>query len=123
MQCGWSRLMRGLQKVMHLAIFLRPPRGGEEGTVRVSMWECAARLGTLNSRIPSLSNVAWESTIWGEWHPQTHRNMGYGLGNAMWLTSAMKWPRKGFGVPSWEILVWDVGLRVPGLGYLDSLIL
>ena len=58
MQCGWSRSIRGLEKVIHLAVFLEPPWGGELGTVRMSMWECAARLGTLNSRIPSLSDVA-----------------------------------------------------------------
>ena len=40
-----------------LAVFLEPPLAGEVGTVRVSMWECAARLGTLNSKIPSLSYV------------------------------------------------------------------
>ena len=28
--------------------------------------KCAARLGTLNSKIPSLSDVVYESRIWGE---------------------------------------------------------
>ena len=57
-QCGWSRLMSGLWQVMHLAVFLKPPGVGEVGTLRVSMWECTTKLGTLNSKIPSLSNVA-----------------------------------------------------------------
>ena len=46
--------------------------------------------------------------------------VGYDLGSAAWFTLSMKWPRKGFGIPSWEIQVWDVGLRVLGFGYLDS---
>ena len=46
-------------------------------------------------------------------------HVGYDLGSMAWFTSA----RKGFGVLSWEIQVWDVGLRVLGLGFLDSLIL
>ena len=51
--------------------------------------------------------------------------MGYDLGSVEWLTLATKWPRKGLGrgVPLWEIQVWDVGIRVLGLGYLDSLVL
>ena len=56
-QCGWSRSIKGLQKVKYLAVFLKPPWAGEVGAVRVSMWECAARLGTLHFKIPSLSDV------------------------------------------------------------------
>ena len=49
---GWSRSSRGSQKVTHLAVFLKPPGVGEVGTLRVSLWECAARFGTLNSQDP-----------------------------------------------------------------------
>ena len=48
-------------------------RGGR--TLRVSVWECAAMFWSLNSKIPSLSNVAYKSRIWGRWHPQTCRSM------------------------------------------------
>ena len=44
--------------MMHLAVFLKPPGVGEVGTVRVSIWEWAIRLGTLNSQIPSLSDMS-----------------------------------------------------------------
>ena len=56
--CGWSRSIKGSQKVMHLAVFLKPPGVGEVGTLRVSILECATRLGTLNSKTPGLSKVA-----------------------------------------------------------------
>ena len=44
--------------MMHLVVFLEPPGVGEVATLRVSMWECATRFGGLNSKIPSLSDVA-----------------------------------------------------------------
>ena len=31
----------------------------------------------------------------------------------------MNWPRKGYGVQSWEIHVWLVGCRAPCLGLQD----
>ena len=37
---------------MLLVVFLKQPGLGLAGTVRVSMWNCAVRSGTLNSRIP-----------------------------------------------------------------------
>ena len=43
---------------MHLAVFLKPPGLVEVGTLRESMCDCATRIGTLNSRIPSHSEVA-----------------------------------------------------------------
>ena len=52
MLCSWSRYIRGSNKVTHLVVFLKPPGAGEEGTLRVSIWDCVARLGTLNSKIP-----------------------------------------------------------------------
>ena len=33
--------------------------------------------------------------------------------------SVLKWPRKGWGLPSWQIQEWLVGMRVPCLGYMD----
>ena len=54
---GWSRQTRGSLNVMLLAVFLLPLGVGDERTLRSSMWEVAARLGTLNSKIPSLSDV------------------------------------------------------------------
>ena len=63
---------------MLLAVFLKPIEVGEVGMVRASMCEWAARFGTLNSRIPSHSDVAYESRIWGKWHPQTDRS-GWGM--------------------------------------------
>ena len=48
--CGWSRSVRGLQKLMHLAVLLKPPGEGEVETIRVSIWDCAAELGTLIPR-------------------------------------------------------------------------
>ena len=62
LHCG--KVIRGPWKVMHLAVFLKPPGLGELGTVTASMWNCAARLGPLNSRITKHSNVAYESMIW-----------------------------------------------------------
>ena len=58
MWCGLSRSMRGLWKLMCLAVFLKPPQVGEVRILRVAIWDCAAKLGTLNSKIPSLSDVA-----------------------------------------------------------------
>ena len=55
---GWSRSSRGSQKMMHWVVFLEPPGVGEVGTLRVSIWECATRFGILNSKVPSLSDVA-----------------------------------------------------------------
>ena len=37
---------------------LEPQGVGNKGTIRSSIWEVVARFGTLNSKIPSLSNVA-----------------------------------------------------------------
>ena len=48
-----GKVYKGVTKVMYLAVFLKPPRVGDVGTLRESTWECAARLGTLNSKIPS----------------------------------------------------------------------
>ena len=42
----------GSLKVMHLVVFLKPPGVGEVGTVRVSVWELAVRLGTLKFHDP-----------------------------------------------------------------------
>ena len=38
------------------------------------------------------------------------------------MTLAMKCPRKSPGLPSHEIQEWEVEIRMPGLGHLDSLI-
>ena len=82
------------------------------------------RLGTLNSRTPRHYDVAYESRIWGFVASlNTHNCIGYDLGWVAWLTSAMKWPRKGWVLPLWEIQEWLVGMRVLCLRYLDSLIL
>ena len=50
----------GSWNVTHIVVFLKPPGPGEEGTLRSSIWEwnCATRLGNLNSKITSLSEVA-----------------------------------------------------------------
>ena len=40
-----------------LAVF-KPAGAGDVGTLRESTWECAKMFGTLNSKIPSLSDVA-----------------------------------------------------------------
>ena len=56
-QCGRYRFIRGSQKVTHLVVFLKPLGSGEVGMVRASMCDCAARLGTLNSKIPRCSDV------------------------------------------------------------------
>ena len=48
---------------MHLVVFLKPTGAGEEGTLRVYIWDCAAGLGTLNSKNPNLSDVAQERRI------------------------------------------------------------
>ena len=37
-----------------LAVFLTQPGAGEDGMLRVFMWDCVARFRTLNSNIPSL---------------------------------------------------------------------
>ena len=58
--------MRGSWEVTLLAVCLKPPEMREVGTVRASMCEWATGFGTLNSRIPSHSGVAYESRIWGE---------------------------------------------------------
>ena len=41
----------------------------------------------------------------------------------MCCTLVIKWPRKGFGEPSCDIQVWEVGHRELGLGYQESSIL
>ena len=56
--CGWSRSIRGSQKVTHLAVFLKPPGLGDVGVVMACMCNCAAMLGTLNSRILRCSHDA-----------------------------------------------------------------
>ena len=61
--CG--RVIWGSQKVMQLVVFLKLPQLGELEMVMASMWDCAARLGTLNSRIPKCSDIAYKSRIWG----------------------------------------------------------
>ena len=55
---GLSKSISGLWKVTCFAVFLKPPGVGEEGTLRISIWDCTARFGTLTSKIPSLSDVA-----------------------------------------------------------------
>ena len=65
MQCG--KVTGGSKKVMHLEVFLKPPGLGV-GMVKVSISDCAARLGTLNSRIPKHSDVAYESRKGGLLH-------------------------------------------------------
>ena len=55
---GWSRQTRGSLNVMLLVVFLLLLWVGDEGTLRSSIWEVAGRLGTLNPKIPSLSDVA-----------------------------------------------------------------
>ena len=40
-----------------LVVFLLPLRVMNDGTLSLSIWGVAARLGTLNSKIPSLFNV------------------------------------------------------------------
>ena len=57
-QCDRSRSIRGSWKVTYLAVLLKPLWLGEVGMVRASMRDCAARLGTLNSMIPSHSDGA-----------------------------------------------------------------
>ena len=52
--------------MMHFAVFLMPHGVKDDGTLSSSVWEDMARLGTLNSKIPSLSEVAYERGIWGE---------------------------------------------------------
>ena len=109
-QCGWSKSINGSWKVIHLAVFLKPPGVGEVGMVRVSMCELAVRFGTLNSKIPRCSDVMYESRIWGEVvSSNTQHWVEYDLGSIPWFTLAMKCPRKGFRVPSCEIQVWAVG--------------
>ena len=53
--CG--RGFRGSLNVTCLVVFLKPPGGGGVGTLRESTWDYATMFGTLNSKIPSLSNV------------------------------------------------------------------
>ena len=45
-QYGWSSVIRGSWKVMHLMVFLKLPGIGEVGTLRVFIWECATKFGT-----------------------------------------------------------------------------
>ena len=52
---GFVGSTRGSKKVTCFAVFLELQGVGNAGTLRLSMWEVATRLGTLNSRIPSLS--------------------------------------------------------------------
>ena len=42
--------------------------------------------------------------------------MGYILGSVACKTSTMKWLKKGFDEPLWEIQVWCVGIMVFCLG-------
>ena len=51
-------LLGGSWKVTHLAVFLKLPGEGEEGTHRASILDGATRFGTFNSKFPSLSDVA-----------------------------------------------------------------
>ena len=106
--CG--KVIRGPQKVAHLAVFLRPPVLGELEMVTASMWDCAVRLRTLNSRIPKKSDVVYDSRIWGlVASSDMYKHVGYNLGWVAWLTAVMKWTRKGWDLSSWEIQVWLVG--------------
>ena len=43
--------------MMLLVVFLLPLGVGDEGIWRSSIWDVAARLGTLDSKISSLSDV------------------------------------------------------------------
>ena len=54
------------QMVTCFVVFLLMQGVGDDGTLRLLIWEDAARLGTLNSKIPSLSEVAYQRRIWGE---------------------------------------------------------
>ena len=56
--CIWAVSTRGLQNVTLLLVFLMLLGVGEVGILRGSTWNVAARFGTLNSKIPSLSEVA-----------------------------------------------------------------
>ena len=96
MQCG--KVIRGSQKLTCLVVFLKPPGLGKLGMIMELIWDGAARLGTLNSRIPKCSDVTYESRIWGlVTSSNTLNYVGYGLGWVAWLMSVMKWPRKGWG--------------------------
>ena len=78
--------MSGSQKVMCLAVFLELPGVGEVGTVRASMCDHAARLGTLNSYISRCSDVRYENRIWEKGAPLDTQNwVGYDLGSIAWL--------------------------------------
>ena len=57
LQCNGAMSTSGSQKVTALVVFLMPLQLGEVGTSRLSTWEVAAKLGTLNTMIPSLSKV------------------------------------------------------------------
>ena len=58
LQCGEASSTMGSQKLTVLVVFLMPVGFREVGMFKLSIWEVAARLGTLNVTIPSLSNVA-----------------------------------------------------------------
>ena len=59
-------VQEGSQKVTCFAAFLMPHWVGDVGTLRLSIWEDMARLETLNSNNPSLSEVVYEGKIWGK---------------------------------------------------------
>ena len=92
---GWSRSISGSWKMIHLAVFLKLPGAGEEGTLRLSIWDWdwATRLGTVISMIPSLSDVAYESRIRGE------------VASSKTLKTDRVWPR--------ECSVLNFGYKVP----------
>ena len=120
-QHGWDS--KESWKVMHLKLFLKPPWLEEEGVI-ASTCNWAAGLGTLNLRIPVCSDAVYNSRICGlVASSNTQNHDGYDLGWETFLTLAMNWPTKVWGLPSWEIQECMVGLRTPCLGYMVSLIL
>ena len=58
LQCNGVKSMSGSWKVTAFAVFLMPLGSGEVGTSMLSTSDVAAKLGTLNAMIPSLSEVA-----------------------------------------------------------------
>ena len=55
--CDGVASTSGSQKVTVFVVFLMSLELGEVGTFKLSTWEVAAMLGTLNATIPSLSEV------------------------------------------------------------------
>ena len=62
--CGLVECARGSQEVTHFAVFLLLQGVGDDGTLRSSIQEDMASFETLNSKVPSLSEVTYERRIW-----------------------------------------------------------